>query len=141
MKSFRYIAVEWRHEHSHEPILLLSEVDDAGWEQRKVEVFRDGSKGYADANAHSLKTRLGEAPIPTVAEIVHDNTAARAADRSRETLKCLAPRQSVRLFYVEAASYYSSSFLIAARTCRRSSAKNASNRSSTCGTKLAENVS
>ncbi|PTY02049.1 hypothetical protein DB347_25160 [Opitutaceae bacterium EW11] len=72
MKPFRYIAVEWRHEHPNEPILLLAEVDAAGWEQRKVEVFRNGARGYANSNAHSLNTRLGEAPVPTVAEIAEN---------------------------------------------------------------------
>ena len=69
MKSLRYIAIEWHHDRPHEPILLLSEVDATGWEQRKIEIFPDGTKGYADANGHSINTRLGEAPVPPVAEI------------------------------------------------------------------------
>jgi hypothetical protein len=43
----QYIKVAWKHAHPDEPVLLYSELDDARWEIRKVEVFRDGLLGYA----------------------------------------------------------------------------------------------
>ncbi len=43
----KYIRVKWNHLFSDEPVLLFSELDDARWEVRKIEVFRDGHQGYA----------------------------------------------------------------------------------------------
>lgn len=72
MSTFRYLAVDWRHNHADEPIRLFSEIDSAGWEKRKVEEFRDGRRCYADAVARTGNTRLGEAAIPSIAEIAKD---------------------------------------------------------------------
>ncbi|SDP18135.1 hypothetical protein SAMN04488061_2416 [Filomicrobium insigne] len=68
----RYIRVEWRHDHPDEPVLLYSDLDDASFEVRKVEVFRDGSVGYADAHLSQGLTMLGSEPIPTLSEINAD---------------------------------------------------------------------
>ena len=43
----RYISVEWLHKFENEPVRLLSELDDEGFEIRKVEIFSDGSMGFA----------------------------------------------------------------------------------------------
>ena len=72
MKSFRYIAVDWQHDHADEPVRLFSEVDSSGWEKRKVEEFRDGRKLHADATTRSGDTRLGEKAIPSILEISKD---------------------------------------------------------------------
>ena len=42
-----YVRVRWLHENPEAPVLAVSELDDHRWERRKVEVFADGSKGYA----------------------------------------------------------------------------------------------
>ena len=34
----RYILLEWKHESEDDPILIYSEVDDANYEIRKIEV-------------------------------------------------------------------------------------------------------
>ena len=47
----RYIKVKWIHSYPDEPVLLYSEIDDSGWEVRKVEVFPDGAYGYANASS------------------------------------------------------------------------------------------
>ncbi|MFI7589918.1 DUF6881 domain-containing protein [Spongisporangium articulatum] len=64
----RYMRVEWRHDHADEPVLLFSEVE-CGQEVRKVEIFRSGEMGYADALTSRGGTVLGEGMIPTLEEI------------------------------------------------------------------------
>jgi hypothetical protein len=69
-----YIKVKWLHSHPDEPVLLYSELDDNRWETRKVEVFADGSIGFASAteDTSSTNTKLSIVPIPTVEEIASD---------------------------------------------------------------------
>jgi hypothetical protein len=68
----RYIAVIWKHQDPAYPTALYSELDGAGWEHRKVEVFADGRIGYADRSGASGGTRLSIEPLPPVAEIATD---------------------------------------------------------------------
>jgi hypothetical protein len=68
----KYISVKWNHLLPDEPVLLYSELDDARWEVRKIEVFRDGHQGYASTAESGGSTRLGEMPIPWLAEIASD---------------------------------------------------------------------
>ena len=49
--------------------MLYSEIDDVGVETRKVEVYRDGRKDYADASHSTGTTVLGETTMPTMKEI------------------------------------------------------------------------
>ena len=39
----------WIHEHFGEPVMLYRELDDAFNEIRNVEVYSDGTTGYADS--------------------------------------------------------------------------------------------
>jgi hypothetical protein len=64
-----YIKVSWKQDDPNTPILLYSELDDERWEVRKVEVFPDGSFGYADRAASCGTTFLGVIPIPMLSEI------------------------------------------------------------------------
>jgi hypothetical protein len=68
----KYIKVEWVHSHRDEPRWLYSELDDESWETRKVEVFPDGSKGYADHLGGVGTTELGVVPVPPLEEIALD---------------------------------------------------------------------
>jgi hypothetical protein len=68
-KAMSYIKVSWKQDDPHYPILLYSEMDDERWEIRKVEVFPDGSFGYADRATSRGSTFLGLEPIPTLSEI------------------------------------------------------------------------
>lgn len=68
----KYIAVRWKHQHPNEPILLYCEVDDDGWEVRKVEEYKDGLYGYSDESESTGDTRLGMEPVPPLAEIAAD---------------------------------------------------------------------
>jgi len=67
-----YLRVKWIHQFADEPTLIFSELDDARWEVRKVEVFPDGTKGYADSTESTPRTGLGKLPVPTRDEIASD---------------------------------------------------------------------
>lgn len=66
-----YIKVRWVHELPDEPELLFSEIDEFRDEVRKVEVFKDGTMGYAGIEKRH-RSRLAECPMPTVEEIGED---------------------------------------------------------------------
>ena len=68
----QYLKVDWRHDHPDEPISLYSECDDAGWEKRKVEVFRDGRFGCAGIDGDAAGSRLGTEPLPGLDAIAQD---------------------------------------------------------------------
>ena len=65
----RYLRVQWIHPDADEPIELYSELDDEGWETRKVELFRDGTLGFAESIESAGTTELGETPLPSLEEI------------------------------------------------------------------------
>jgi hypothetical protein len=67
--AMKYMLVKWRHESEDEPVLLYSELDDDRWEVRKVEVYRDGQCDHANSTESTGSTRLGEIPVPPLAEI------------------------------------------------------------------------
>jgi hypothetical protein len=62
----------WIHDSQTDPVELYCETNDQRWETRKVEVFRDGSIGFASATESSEGTILGESPIPPIEEIAAD---------------------------------------------------------------------
>ena len=64
-----YIDVSWLHKSPLEPVRLISELDVAGWERRKLEFFADGRVGFACSTRATDGTALGTAPIPPLAEI------------------------------------------------------------------------
>ncbi|MFE0756816.1 DUF6881 domain-containing protein [Inquilinus sp. NPDC058860] len=67
-----YIQVRWLHSFPNEPVLLISELDEARRETRKIEIFPDGSIGYADNRVEHGGTRLGLVPVPSIAKIAAD---------------------------------------------------------------------
>ncbi len=68
----RYLAVQWHQNCPDDPIAILSEIDDDGWEQRKVEIYADGRTDYANKIEQTRTTELGLSPIPSLAEIEAD---------------------------------------------------------------------
>jgi len=68
----RYLKVLWIHDEPTEPVEMYVETDSDGWETRKVEVFRDGTLGFASAAESSNTTVLGEQPVPSIEEIAED---------------------------------------------------------------------
>jgi len=80
----RYIDVQWFHENTHDPVRLVSELDDEGFERRKLEFFRGGEVGAADGGDRRGDTRLGEASVQPLEEINSDpQFRATEIDRSR----------------------------------------------------------
>jgi hypothetical protein len=67
----QYIKVIWKHDFKEEPILLYSELGGNRWEVRKVEVFRDGSYGYA-GDGREYRSGLGLMAVPSLDEIARD---------------------------------------------------------------------
>lgn len=64
-----HLRVQWHHSFPEEPVELYSEVDDEGYETRKVQVFRDGRAERADADTETATTGLSEVPIGSIEEI------------------------------------------------------------------------
>jgi hypothetical protein len=67
-----FLRVQWLHSSPNEPVWLVIELDDGRREVRKVEVFSNGSKGYATRDEEVGGTRLGVEPLPSIAEIAAD---------------------------------------------------------------------
>jgi hypothetical protein len=65
----RYLSIKWVHKNPGDPIHIYSEIDDHGYERRKVEIFKDGRKGYADSSGEYGGTALGVMPVPSLEEI------------------------------------------------------------------------
>jgi hypothetical protein len=68
----RYIDVRWEKSHVEHPIRIYSEIDDAGWERRKVEQFRDNTIDCASETESTSRTELSYTPIPSNADIALD---------------------------------------------------------------------
>jgi hypothetical protein len=68
----KYIRVTWKHSNPSYPVILVSELDDAHWEIRKVEIYSDGHCGFADQSESSGDTQLSPEPIPSFEEINSD---------------------------------------------------------------------
>jgi hypothetical protein len=92
--GMRYIHVKWIHSFPNDPVELYSEIDEAGYETRKVEVFPDCSIGFADSTQHMLSTELGEKPIPSLEQLALDPQFLPAPISKEEFEKIWAKRYS-----------------------------------------------
>lgn len=72
MNQKTYIMVEHIHTYDDLPVRVYSELDEQRYEVRKIEIFRDGSIGYAFDDIEVGPTGLGELPIPSLEEIAQD---------------------------------------------------------------------
>lgn len=59
-----YYLLLWRQDSPKFPVLIASEVDESQTEVRKVEIFPDGSVGFADEYREVGGTGLAEVPYP-----------------------------------------------------------------------------
>lgn len=80
-QTMRYLKVVWRHDSDDYPIEIYGELDDEGYEVRKVEVYRNGHHDYADSLKPTGWTELGEAPVPGVEEIAEQDEMRAATGR------------------------------------------------------------
>ena len=67
-----YLKVLWKHNLVDEPCSLYSELDEDRWETRKVEIYADGTNGYASKEETCGDTKLSIEPLPTEEEIAAD---------------------------------------------------------------------
>lgn len=84
----RYMKVLWRHNDSDMPVVLYSEIGDDDMECRKVDIFSDGTYGYAGETISTWTTWLGEVPIPSVPEIAK-NPEFEPVEISREEFESI----------------------------------------------------
>jgi hypothetical protein len=68
----RYLDVKWNQIDTRFPVRIYSEIDEQGWEQRKVELFLDTAPGYASKTEKMGTTMLGLDVVPTLSEISRD---------------------------------------------------------------------
>jgi hypothetical protein len=68
----KYIKVKWTHDLPDEPVWLYSELNDDLWETRKVEIFPDGTAGFASQAERAGTTQLSVEPLPPFGEIASD---------------------------------------------------------------------
>jgi hypothetical protein len=68
----KYIHVKWVHSFPDEPIHLYCELDTDRLVTRKVELWADGSKGFAGRDEQSGSTQLSVEPVPMLDEIASD---------------------------------------------------------------------
>jgi hypothetical protein len=66
----RYSRLQWNHSSPSEPREILSEYDEDGWEQRKIEIFPDGSVGFASGAESFGGSKLSLIPRPRDADVV-----------------------------------------------------------------------
>ncbi|WP_444888283.1 DUF6881 domain-containing protein [Microbulbifer sp. JMSA008] len=79
-----YIYSKWHNSPSDYPVEFYSELNSDRFETRKVEVFKDGSLGFASPKASSKTTKLGIAAVPPFAEI---------ANQTEFDIKTITPQQ------------------------------------------------
>jgi hypothetical protein len=60
----RYSKLVWRNHGPEFPDLIYSQIDDDGYEVRKVEVFPDGHYGCSDGIEQRGRTELSDRPMP-----------------------------------------------------------------------------
>ncbi len=65
----RYSRLQWHHSSPTEPVEVYSEYDNDGWERRKVEVFPDGSLGYASESESGGGSQLALIHCPPDEEV------------------------------------------------------------------------
>ncbi len=65
----RWQRVIWHHDLAEEPTVLYSEVDDDGFELRKVDEYRDGRLDLADEVMQTGTTQLADQLMPSIEEI------------------------------------------------------------------------
>jgi hypothetical protein len=68
----KYLYVKWVHKNPGDPVHIYSELDNERYEVRKVEIYSDGRRGFADKDEEKNGTVLGSMPVPPIAEIAQD---------------------------------------------------------------------
>ena len=84
MPVSRYMDIRWQHTSEADPVRLISAIGSDGFEYKQIEVFRDGSVGYATQSSKSHGTELGSSEVPPLNQILchpeFDGSEISAAD-------------------------------------------------------------
>jgi hypothetical protein len=67
-----YLKISWLHRFEDEPVFLYSEIDGQRFENRKIEIYPDGSFGIANCNFHFGGTALSDTIMPDIEDISED---------------------------------------------------------------------
>lgn len=62
----RYVKIEWIHPYDDEPSTIFIELAEDHYEERRIELFPNGKKGYATKDIEVNGTFLGETSFPSV---------------------------------------------------------------------------
>lgn len=68
----KYLVVEAHNQPDDIPLKSYHQLDASESETRKIEIFKDGSIGWAYENVEVHSTRLAQELFPTIAEIAED---------------------------------------------------------------------
>jgi hypothetical protein len=68
----QYSRLVWAHASPAEPVEILSEYDESGWERRKVEKFHDGSLRFAGETETSGGSQLSLIRRPPDEDVVEE---------------------------------------------------------------------
>jgi len=71
----KYVHIQWVHDQPDAPTDIYAELDDNRMEVRKVEMFNDGSIGYALEGVSTQSTSLRPSPLPYVSQLNQDPKA------------------------------------------------------------------
>ncbi|MFC5751676.1 DUF6881 domain-containing protein [Actinomadura rugatobispora] len=67
--EMRYIRIDRTDDPASDPVTIFCEIDEEGYENRKVEIFPDGRSDYAGGLEEGETTWLNDDPVPMVSEI------------------------------------------------------------------------
>lgn len=67
-----YMKCYWYHDDPGDPILIYAELNEDRYEIRKIEIYKDGSIGYAFKNIQIKSMGLGLVPVPSLDEIAKE---------------------------------------------------------------------
>jgi hypothetical protein len=69
---YRYIAFRWLHAYELVPVAIYAEINDRGFENRRIDEFRDGRLERTDRYEPDLRTSLSQIEVPFPEELADD---------------------------------------------------------------------
>tara|TARA_B100001094_G_scaffold333185_1_gene409343 strand:+ start:611 stop:916 length:306 start_codon:yes stop_codon:yes gene_type:complete len=83
-----YLKVFWNHIFEDEPVLFYFEITEKRYETRRVEIFLDGSNGYASDKISSGKTEISYVKFDSV-RVISESSECDAEYISQEEFEKL----------------------------------------------------
>ena len=66
MENFTYIVVDWQSYATQTPTRMYHELNEGRFEQRRVEIFRDGTSQWIDSNCVNGDRMPALEPLPPI---------------------------------------------------------------------------